>query len=156
MIYSLGTGTRTIDEFIRIIKDKRIEAIVDVRRFPTSRFEQFKKGNFSKTCVEQKIEYLYLGDELGGYRKGGYEAHARTNEFQSGIERLKALADKKTICIVCAETLPWKCHRRFIAQTLSTQGYEVVHILDKKHILPPRNLNKATEFHRNIQKNRNS
>lgn len=92
---------------------------MDVRRFPTSRFEHFKKDNLGKTCNKDGIEYFYMGDNLGGYREGGYEAYTKTEKFKIGIEKLKTLTATKTICIVCAETLPWKCHRRFIGKSLS-------------------------------------
>ncbi|MFX0202750.1 MAG: DUF488 family protein [Candidatus Hodarchaeota archaeon] len=132
-IYTLGTGTRTIGEFLDIIKCKAVDVIVDVRRFPTSKFLHFKKENFAQACVSHHVAYVYLGNELGGYRKGGYEEYSKTEEFQAGIEKLKLMAEKKVICIVCAETLPWRCHRRFIGHHLSAQGYEVIHIIDEKH-----------------------
>lgn len=136
-IYTLGTGTRTIDEFLEIIKSKAVEVIIDVRRFPTSKFEHFKKENLAQTCLGNHVAYVYLGNELGGYRKGGYEAFTKTEEFQAGIEKVKLMVEKKVICIVCAETLPWRCHRRFIGKNLSKQGYKVIHIIDKKHNWKP-------------------
>ena len=138
IIYTLGTGTRAIQDFLEIIKNRRIEVIVDVRRFPTSRFEHFKKENLAKSSNNYGIEYLYMGDKLGGYRKCGYESYTQTEKFKTGVERLKSLSVTKTICIVCAETLPWKCHRRFIGKSLSDEGYEVIHIIDEKHEWKPK------------------
>ncbi len=140
IIYTLGTGVRSVKNFFKIIKDNNINIIVDVRRFPTSRFDEFKKENLSRYCIENGVDYIYLGNELGGYRKGGYEEYIKTNEFRIGIERLKEIADNKNICIVCAETLPWKCHRRYIAAQLSVLGYRVVHLIDEKHTWEPKNV----------------
>lgn len=117
-----------------MIKINHINMVVDVRRFPTSKFETFKKENLSQVCNSEGIEYLHLGNELGGYRKGGYEEYTKTDEFASGIEKLINFSSKSTICIICAETLPWKCHRRFIGKKLVEMGYEVIHIIDEKRI----------------------
>ncbi|MEO0122834.1 MAG: DUF488 domain-containing protein [candidate division WOR-3 bacterium] len=133
IIYTLGTGTRGIKNFFKIIKNKNIDIIVDVRRFPTSKFEEFKKKHLERICNEEGIVYLYFGNELGGFRKGGYEGYMKTDEFTRGIDEIVKISYDKTICIICAETLPWKCHRRFIAKKLMEIGYEVIHIIDEKH-----------------------
>ncbi|MEO0141866.1 MAG: DUF488 domain-containing protein [candidate division WOR-3 bacterium] len=140
IIFTLGTGKRTISEFISILKSKNIDVLLDVRRFPTSRFEDFQKDNLSQHCIKNKIDYIYLGTELGGYRKGGYEEYTKTTEFKKGIERLVEIASKRKVCIVCAETLPWKCHRRFIGARLYTMGYQVIHLIDERHTWEPENV----------------
>jgi len=137
-IYTLGTGTRGIAVFFKIINFFHIDTIVDVRRFPTSKFEDFKKENLFRFCIKEGIEYIHLGDELGGYRKGGYEEWTKSKEFKSGVEKIVKIAHNKTVCIICAETLPWKCHRRFIGAELNRLGFDVIHIIDEKHLWKPK------------------
>lgn len=136
-IFTLGTGNRPINEFINILRKNNIGVVVDVRRFPTSRFEHFKKEKLCRKCRTEGIGYIHLGNELGGYRKGGYEEYTKTETFQSGIERLLKLTEDKIVCLVCAETLPWRCHRRFIGKKLIDMGFEVRHIIDERHLWNP-------------------
>ena len=73
-IYTLGTSNRSIKEFLEILKSYQIQIVIDVRRWPTSKwFEHFKKENLEKILSENNIEYLHF-EKLGGYRTGGYEA----------------------------------------------------------------------------------
>ena len=80
---------------------------------------------------ESDIGYLSMGEELGGYRKGGYRAYTGTAEFQAGLDRLEAIAGERTAAILCAERLPWRCHRRFIARELEGRGWQVRHIIEE-------------------------
>jgi uncharacterized protein (DUF488 family) len=79
-----------------------------------------------------------MGRKLGGYRKGGYEAFTTTAEFQEAVRDLGKLAERKTVAIVCAERLPWRCHRRFIGFELERRGWQVVHIIEEKRYWQPR------------------
>jgi len=101
-----------------------------VRRFPTSRFEHFCGDNLRKLCKENKITYIYFGNELGGFRKGGYLAFTTSRQFQNGIETIYDIARSKVVCIICAERFPWKCHRRYIGEALRKKGVAVEHIID--------------------------
>jgi uncharacterized protein (DUF488 family) len=130
-IYTLGTSTRSPEEFISLLTGHRIEAVADVRRFPTSRFEHFKRENLAGLLHGSGIEYIYLGDELGGYRRGGYPNFTTTPEFQAGLARLERIARERKTAFICAERFPWRCHRRFIAMELERRGWPVIHILDK-------------------------
>lgn len=134
VVYSLGTSTRTQDEFIWLLNRYRIELVVDVRRFPVSRFEHFNQQVLSGLLAAKGMEYLYLGDRLGGHRKGGYLAFCGTEEFSSGIAALEVAASTRVGAIVCAERLPWRCHRRFIAAELGRRGWKVVHIIDEGRV----------------------
>lgn len=137
-IYTIGTSNRTSEEFIELLKSFEIQQVVDVRRFPTSeRYPHFQRENFRKLCEGNGIAYLWLGDMLGGYRKGGYEKYMETPAFKSGIEKLIDLATTNTTAFCCAEKFPWKCHRRFIARYLEDKGWVVLHILDKDRIWRP-------------------
>jgi len=128
MIYTLGTSNRREEEFLKILRDKGIKNIVDVRRFPTSQFEHFRKENLEKILSKEGFKYFYLGDKLGGYRKGGYEKFMESEEFQKGIEKLEEIAREGPTVIICAERLFFRCHRRFIACALEGRGWKVVHL----------------------------
>lgn len=133
-IYTLGTSRRTIEEFIKILRKYDIKTVIDVRRFPTSKFPHFKKEIFQKQLEENKINYVYLGNELGGYRKNGYENYTGTEEFKKGLEKIVELSKKENVVIVCCEKFYWKCHRRFIAEELVKKGEKVVHIIEENKI----------------------
>jgi hypothetical protein len=105
-IYTLGTSTRTFGEFISLVRSFGIDLIIDVRRFPTSRFEWFKKETLESALKAARIQYLYMGKELGGYRSGGYEAYIQTEEFERALASLKEIVAGRTGAIVCAERLP--------------------------------------------------
>jgi uncharacterized protein (DUF488 family) len=74
--------------------------------------------------------YVWMGDTLGGFRKGGYSAYTLTDEFRAGIEKLKSWMQNR-VAIMCAEKFPWRCHRIFISRVLQNQGIKITHILDK-------------------------
>jgi uncharacterized protein (DUF488 family) len=80
---------------------------------------------------ENSIEYVWLGKELGGYRRGGYKVHMRTKLFKEGIQRLLENATQKRTCIMCMEPNPKYCHRRFISAYLERKRVEVHNIVAK-------------------------
>ncbi len=129
-IFTLGTSNRTPEEFIALLRHYGVRLLADVRRFPTSRFEHFKREHLAKLCRNAGVEYLYLGDELGGYRSGGYTAYMETEAFRAGLEKLEALAREKPTAVTCSERLPWRCHRRFIGRALADRGWHVRHVID--------------------------
>jgi uncharacterized protein (DUF488 family) len=137
IIYSLGTSTHTKEEFIELLHYYRIETVVDVRSFPQSRFEHFKKENLAKILNERGFSYVYLGKELGGFRRGGYLSYSETSPYQAGISHLERIGKERTTTFVCAERFPWKCHRRFIASSLERRGWHVVHIIEKNRVWRP-------------------
>lgn len=137
-IYSLGTSTRSKTEFTGLLQSHGIEAVIDVRRFPTSRIEHFRQQKLAQLLAEVQIDYLYLGDKLGGYRSGGYQAFTTTAEFEQGIKIVERTASQKRSAILCAERLPWRCHRRFITSELEKKGWQIKHIIDEKRTWLPR------------------
>ena len=139
-IYTLGTSIHTKEEFIELLHHYHIETLADVRSFPQSRFEHFRKENLVRILEEAGFGYVYLGKELGGFRKGGYLAYARTTPYQEGILRLEQIGKESTSAFICAERFPWKCHRRFIASTLQERGWQVVHIIEKDRVWRPKDL----------------
>jgi uncharacterized protein (DUF488 family) len=138
VIYTLGTSTRTLDEFIELFREHEIEAVVDIRSFPTSRFPHFIKEPIKKAFESEGIHYHYLGKELGGFRKGGYLAYMETDSFKKGLERLEEIGIEKKTAFFCSERFPWKCHRRYVAERLSQRGWKVIHIIEKGRIWIPR------------------
>lgn len=137
-IYTLGTGLRSLEDFIEILNSYNIEAIIDVRKFPKSKFDHFNRGNLEPFLKGELFEYHYLGKELGGFRKGGYKNYTRTTDFEQGINAIEVIASKKNSVIICAEHFPWKCHRRFIARTLQKKDWEIEHIIDKGKVWKPK------------------
>ena len=136
-IYTLGTGLRSIEDFIEIISGYNVEAVIDVRSFPSSKLDHFKRINLEAFLRKEMFEYYYLGKELGGFRKEGYEKYTHTEEFALGLNKLEGIAAIKTSVIICAEHFPWKCHRRFIARALQRRGWAVEHIIDKGKVWAP-------------------
>lgn len=131
-IFTLGHSTRTIQEFLEILKSFKIDLVVDVRRFPSSKkFPWFSKENLEKELKENKIQYVHF-PELGGYRKEGYESFSKTEDFAKNIERVLEIIDKKTVAILCSEYLWFRCHRRYISNYLARMGIKVTHIFDKE------------------------
>jgi uncharacterized protein (DUF488 family) len=127
-IYTVGHSNRSIEEFIKPLKDHSINVIVDVRRFPKSKFPHFCGDELARIMKDLGIEYVYLGKELGGFRKGGYEVYMESDEFREGIKKLEAICTGKVCAIMCAERLYFKCHRRFISKYLESLGWKVVHL----------------------------
>ncbi|MGD8506103.1 MAG: DUF488 domain-containing protein [Candidatus Bathyarchaeota archaeon] len=130
-IWIIGHSNRTQESIIELLREHKIEVLVDIRRFPTSKVEHFKKEAMEKWMPEQGIEYVWLGEELGGYRRGGYKAYMRTKLFKQGKQRLLAILKQKKTCIMCMEPNPKYCHRRFISADLERQDTRVLHIIAK-------------------------
>jgi uncharacterized protein (DUF488 family) len=137
--FTLGTSTRTSEEFVGCCRAFGIRLVADVRRFPVShRYPHFSQDAFAAFLVAAGIGYAHLGETLGGYRKGGYEAHMQTGLFAAGMEKLQALLAEAPGAVVCSERFPWRCHRRFVARALEERGWRVVHILDPHRTWVPR------------------
>jgi len=137
-IYTLGTSRRTEEDFVEILLYYDIYILIDVRSFPKSKIPIFTRENLEKLLQKENINYIFMGKELGGFRKGGYEAYTTTKEFINGIEMLEDIASKGTSVIICAEKFPWKCHRRWIARELHKRGWQVEHIIDKGKVWVPK------------------
>ena len=130
----MGHSTRNFSDFLEILKIHNIELVVDVRKFPCSKkFPHFNKENLEKGLSKDKIQYINY-PKLGGFRKEGYQIFSQTKEFSDCIKELQEEIDSKNTVILCAEILWWRCHRKYIAKTLSSKGFEVIHISDKNKI----------------------
>ncbi len=150
-IYTIGHSTRTIEQFLELLKAHNIEELVDVRTIPKSRHNpQFSKEALAASLQQAGIAYAHL-PQLGGLRHSrkdsvnlgwqntsfrGYADYMATPEFQTALDELKALAEKKRVAIMCAEAVPWRCHRSLIADALTVQGWQVLHIQSRKTASP--------------------
>jgi uncharacterized protein (DUF488 family) len=128
-IWDIGHSNRNLDEFLNLLKKNNIELLIDIRRFPSSqKFPHFNKDNLKIKLEKFKIRYLWLGEQLGGFRKGGYEKWLESNEFKEGLNTLKENARKVRTAIMCAEGYFMRCHRRYIIFLLEKEGWEIIHI----------------------------
>ena len=137
-IYTLGTNKRSEEDFIEILLAYNIQSLIDVRSFPRSKIQIFRRENLEPALRLEGIEYHFLGAELGGFRKGGYIAYTITDDFRKGIDLVESIAFTKTSVIICAERFPWKCHRKWIARELHKRGWGVEHIIDKGKVWIPK------------------
>ena len=128
-IWDVGHSNRQEEDFLSLLKDHKIEKIVDVRRFPLSKkFPYFERSQLALTLNKINISYFWLGDKLGGFRKGGYEQWMKTEDFAAGIEEVEKQARNQRTALMCAEAYYGRCHRRFIIKHLEQRGWQVIHL----------------------------
>jgi uncharacterized protein (DUF488 family) len=138
-IFSIGHSNHSIDKFLSLLKNYKIDMVVDVRSAPFSRmFPQFNQEPLKKSLSDNAIGYLFLGDQIGGrsndpedYLDGQvmYKSLARREAFKSGISRLREGAVKYKIAIMCSEKEPLECHRTLlVSEALAASGVVVHHI----------------------------
>lgn len=143
-IYTLGHSTRTIEDFLALVAAFTLERIVDVRTVPQSRRNpQFAQQQLERSLAEAGIDYRHM-KALGGLRKPAahslntgwrnasfraYADHMQTAEFAVAIEALVALASDRRTAVMCAEAVPWRCHRSLIGDALLVRGVAVVDIM---------------------------
>lgn len=158
-IYTIGHSTHPLAEFIAILKAHRIERLVDVRSIPRSRHTpQFNRDRLAKKLRSNGIAYTHL-KALGGLRHArkdsvntgwrnasfrGYADYMQTPEFSAGLDRLLRLAHAKRTAIMCAEAVPWRCHRSLIADALLVRKWQVCDIFSATSLRP----HKRTQFAR--------
>ncbi len=134
IIFTMGTGNRSLEAFIALLRSCGIEMVADVRSSPKSKFPHFEGEKLALSLGEAGIGYTFLGKELGGYRAGGYEAYTQTYEFLRGMELLERLAGRCRCAVICAERHPSRCHRRFIGRSLQERGWSVEHVIDEGQV----------------------
>lgn len=146
-IYTIGHSTRDMEEFLHILKTYKITQLVDVRTLPGSRkFPQYDKENMEVALPENGILYIHKKN-LGGLRHTtkesintgwhnksfrAYADYMQTNEFTEALEELMSLSKAKTTVIMCAEAVPWRCHRSLIGDALLIRDYEILDIFSEK------------------------
>jgi uncharacterized protein (DUF488 family) len=151
VIYTVGHSTRPIDEFIGILKAYGIGQLVDVRTIPRSRRNpQFSRENLPGSVTTAGMAYRHMPGLGGlrhpqrdskntGWRNAGFRGFAdymQTPEFQENLEELIQLASNAPTAIMCAEAVPWRCHRSLIADALVARGIDVQEILTKAKSQP--------------------
>jgi len=97
----------------------------------------FNREYLEDLLKKEGIQYRYVGNELGGFRKGGYEAYTLTDDFRMGVDEIEDIAGHSVTVLICAERFPWKCHRRWISRELQMRGWRVEHIIDKGKVWVP-------------------
>jgi uncharacterized protein (DUF488 family) len=155
-LFTIGHSTHSIEEFVVLLKAHGVARLVDVRSIPKSRHcPQFNSEALGPALATAKIGYTAM-KPLGGRRhsgKGslntgwrnasfrGYADYMSTPAFAEGLEELSAIARRQPTAIMCAEAVPWRCHRSLIADAMVLRGWEVLEIVSvqpaKAHKLTP-------------------
>jgi uncharacterized protein (DUF488 family) len=152
-VWTVGHSTRPIEEFLDVLDAHRIEALLDVRRFPGSRrLPHFEGSALERALDGRGIAYRWIST-LGGRRRPdpdspntgwrhpafrAYADHLATEEFADGLLELLMVAHGFRSAIMCAEVLWWRCHRRLVSDALVSVGAEVMHIRDARIVEPHR------------------
>lgn len=150
-IYTIGHSTQSIEVFIEALRAYGIQKIVDVRTIAKSRYNpQFGEDQLSPSLQQASLGYQHL-EILGGLRPTsknsintawrnksfrGFADYMQTPKFWEGITELEKIARKHRVAIMCAEAVPWRCHRSLIADTLLVRNWCVLNIMDKKTATP--------------------
>lgn len=151
-LFTIGHSNRTIDEFLLILKTYRISLLVDIRHYPGSRHcPQFGQEKLKQSLKKAGIEYISLIG-LGGRRKKdkdsllnagwrspqfrGYADFMQTYEFKENLKELIQLAKEKNTVIMCAEAVPWRCHRSMISDALLMNDFIVWDIISENNVSP--------------------
>lgn len=143
-VYTVGHSTRSADEFVALLATHDIRRLVDVRTIPRSRHNpQFNSDRLPKTLAAAEVDYVHM-PALGGLRRPspdsvnfgwrndsfrGYADYMQTEAFSSALEQLIAHASSAPTAIMCAEAVPWRCHRSLIADALVVRGIEALEIV---------------------------
>ena len=146
-VLTIGHSTRTWKAFLELLRAHRVKRVIDVRSIPRSRHNpQFNRETLPPKLRAARIGYVHLR-RLGGLRHArrdspnmgwhntsfrGFADYMQTSEFETGLQRLIKLARQKRSAIMCAEAVPWRCHRSLIADALIVRGIRVEDIMSKK------------------------
>ena len=143
-IWTIGHSTRSLEEFVELLRAFDIIQLVDIRNYPGSkRYLHFNKEALELTMPQNGISYIHLKD-LGGRRNPktgsvniawrnsafrGYADYMETEGFQRSVEELELLASKNKVAFMCSEAVWWSCHRSLVSDYLKFKGWIVVHIM---------------------------
>jgi uncharacterized protein (DUF488 family) len=156
VLWTIGHSTRPIEEFIGLLQTQGIQLLADVRITPYSRRNpQFHSETLAKSLADAGIQYRHM-PALGGRRRNqpdsvnvgwrnegfrGYADYMQTRDFWIALDDLVATGQKLSVAIMCAEAVPWRCHRTLIADALVGRGWTVQHIISanslQSHALTP-------------------
>lgn len=150
-LFTIGHSTHPLEEFVRILAGRGVDRIVDVRTVPKSRHNPwFAEEELRSSLPLHGIDYHRV-QALGGLRHArkdspngawrnasfrGYADHMQTPEFAAGLDQLLALSAGASVAIMCAEALPWRCHRSLIGDALVVRGVAVDDILSATSVRP--------------------
>jgi uncharacterized protein (DUF488 family) len=150
-VLTIGHSTRTLDTFIEMLRAHGVKHLADVRTIPRSRHNpQFNRDTLLEALGLAGIAYTHM-EQLGGLRHArpdspnsgwhnssfrGFADYMQTPEFEAGLEKLIQLAAREQTAIMCAETVPWRCHRSLIADALKVRGAQVEHIMSTSRAQP--------------------
>jgi len=150
VILTIGHSTRPIDEFIGLLLAHGVRRLIDVRTVPRSRHNpQFNRDTLPETLAAEAVSYTHMPG-LGGLRHAradspnsgwrndsfhGFADYMLTGDFADNIEKLIELGKRERIAVMCAEAVPWRCHRSLIADALLARGFRVVHIMGKTSLI---------------------
>jgi len=150
-VYTVGHSTHPIDEFAELLKAHGVQRIVDIRTVPKSRHNpQFGIDQLPGSLSERGIGYLRI-EALGGLRHTtkespnmawrntsfrGYADYMQTDSFAAGMDELTGCARGERVAIMCAEAVPWRCHRSMVGDALLVRGFEVLDIFSEKQAKP--------------------
>ena len=153
MIRTVGHSNHPIERFLAILAAHGVARVLDVRRFPASRkWPHFDAATLAKSLAGAGVEYVGM-PELGGRRRPrpdsphtawrvdafrGYADFMDTPAFAAALETVEALARERPSALLCAEALPWRCHRSLIADALLARGWRVLEILSEREARPRR------------------
>ncbi|MGD0939745.1 MAG: DUF488 domain-containing protein [Terracidiphilus sp.] len=155
-IFTVGHSTRSIDEFMELLRAHGVKGIVDIRSIPRSRHNpQFNADVLEHSLKKNHMSYKHI-KELGGLRHArkdslnlgwrnvsfrGFADYMETPEFSEGLETLVEIAKARETAIMCAEAVPWRCHRSLIGDALTKKGWIVRDIMTRsiaaRHLLTP-------------------
>ena len=144
VVHTVGHSTRTAEELLALLAGAGVKTLVDVRRFPGSRrHPQFGSAALAAALDAKGIAYVHEPD-LGGRRHPrpdspntawrvagfrGYADHMASQEFARALARVKTAAGEGAVAVLCAEAVPWRCHRQLIADALTASGVTVLHLI---------------------------
>lgn len=151
-LYTIGHGNRSSEEFLALLNSFQMKYLADVRSYPSSkRNPHFNRENLQLALDKAGISYGWFPD-LGGFRRKGlgnrsphvalkspgfrnYADYMSTESFSTAAQKLRKLAASDLTCIMCAETIPQRCHRLLLADYLLVQGSKIIHILDHRRTM---------------------
>jgi len=148
LILTIGHSTRSLEAFTDLLRVNSVTRVVDVRTVPRSRHNpQFNRETLPDVFQTFGIDYIHMPG-LGGLRHPqadspntgwrndsfrGFADYMQTEEFEANLQKLIGLAQDSRIALMCAEAVPWRCHRSLIADALTVRGNAVEHIVNKSH-----------------------
>ena len=150
-VFTIGHSTRPMDEFLEMLQAHRVRRLVDVRKVPRSRHNpQFNREELARSLRNRRLHYSHI-PALGGLRQPrrdsintawrnqsfrGYADYMQTADFREALQKLLQLAEQEPTAVMCAEAVPWRCHRSLIADALLARGVQVLEIASVSRATP--------------------